>query len=77
MTSEEEAVLREYLLHYKEIEKDEDFEPWYLQRFEDAKAEVYYKHTLEMAQVWKSRFQEGFRTGVKASLVVGLARSTN
>ena len=77
MTSEEEAALREYLLHHKEIEKDEDFEPWYLQRFEDAKAEVYYKHTLEMAQVWKSRFQEGFRTAVKASLVVGLARSTN
>ena len=77
MTGEEEAVLREYLLHHREIGKDEDFEPWYLQRFEDAEAEIYYKHTLEIAQVWKNRFREGFRTGVKASLGVGLAQSTN
>ena len=34
MTGEEEAVLKEYLLHHGEIEDDGDLESWYIKRFE-------------------------------------------
>ena len=61
----------------REIEEHDDFEPWYLQRFENVEAERYYKHTLEIAQVWKRSFVEGFRKGFKATLVTGLAQSVN
>ena len=63
MTSEEEEVLKEFFLHHGEIEDDEDSRPWYIQRHEDAESEVHYKHTLHLAQVWKRRFEEGFRAG--------------
>ena len=43
MTSEEEMVLKEYLSHYGEIEDDEDFEAWYMQRYENAESEAHYK----------------------------------
>ena len=66
MTGEEEAVLKEYLLHHGEIEDDEGFEHWYRQRFEDFESEAYYKHTLNLAQVWKGRFEEGFKAGANA-----------
>ena len=39
MTGEEEAVLKEYLLHHGEIEDDGDLESWYIKRFEDAESE--------------------------------------
>ena len=51
MTSEEEAVLRQYLLHYHEIENDQDFESWYTRRYEDAAAEAYHKHTVYLAHM--------------------------
>ena len=34
MTGEEEAVLKEYLSHNGAIGSDEDFEGWYLNRYE-------------------------------------------
>ena len=64
MTGDEEAVLKEFLLHHREIEDDGDFETWYLQRYEDAESETHYKHTLHVAQVWKRRFEQGFGAGI-------------
>ena len=64
MTGEEEAVLKAYLQHYGDIEDDEDFEAWYMQRYKDAASEDYCKHTLNLAQVWHRRYEEGFQTGV-------------
>ena len=64
MTSEEEMVLKEYLSHYGEIEDDEDFEAWYMQRHENAESEAHYKSTLHLARVWKRRYKEGFLAGV-------------
>ena len=64
MTGEEEAVLKEYLLHHGEIKYDEDFEVWYRQRFEDDDSENHYKHSLHVAQVWKNRYEEGFQNGL-------------
>ena len=61
MTGEEEAVLKEYLRHYGEIENDEDFESWYMQRFDAAESEDHYKHTLHVAQVRKKRYEDGLR----------------
>ena len=43
-------VLKEYLSHYGEIEDDEDFEAWYMQRHENAESEAHYKNTLYLAQ---------------------------
>ena len=57
-------VLKEYLSHYGEIEDDEDFEAWYMQRHENAESEAHYKNTLHLGQVWKRRYQEGFLAGV-------------
>ena len=68
MTAEEEAVLKEYLLHHGEIETDGDLEFWYIKRFEDTESEAHYKHTLHLAQVWKGRFEEGFKAGIIHSL---------
>ena len=51
MTSEEEVILKQYLLHYREIENDQDFDSWYMRRYEDAESEAYYKHTLHLAHV--------------------------
>ena len=56
MSSEEEMVLKEYLSHYGEIEDDEDFEAWYMQRYENAESGAHYKNTLYLAQVWKRRY---------------------
>ena len=64
MTGEEEAVLTQYLLHYREIENDQNFDPWYMRRYEDAESEAYYKHTLHLAQVWERRYEEGFQAGI-------------
>ena len=61
-------VLKEYLSHYGEIEDDEDFEAWYMQRHENAESEAHYKSRLYLAQVWKrsyqGSYQEGFLAGV-------------
>ena len=64
MTGEEEAVLTQYLLHYREIENHQNFDSWYMRRYEDAESEGYYKHTLHLAQVWKLRYEEGFQEGI-------------
>ena len=77
MTSEEEELLQEYLLHQGEIEDEDGFEPWYTQRFEDVEAEAHYKHTLEKAQAWKARFEEGFRQGIQRSLEATLEYQRN
>ena len=69
MPGEEEAVLKEYLLHHGEIEDDGDLESWYIKRFEDAESEAHYKHTLHLAQVWKGRFEEGFKAGINHSML--------
>ncbi len=66
MTAEEESAIREYLSHHGEVENDEGFERWYRQRFVDSESENYYKQTLDLAQVWKGRFEEGFKAGTKA-----------
>ena len=66
MTAEEESAIREYLSHHGEIEDGEDFERWYRQRLEDFESEAYYKQTLNLAQVWKGRFEEGFKAGTNA-----------
>ena len=66
MTAEEESTIREYLSHHREVEDDEGFERWYRQRFEDSESERYYKQTLKLAQVWKGRFEEGFKAGANA-----------
>ena len=63
MTSEEETLLKEHLLHHEEIKDDEDFEAWYMQRFDNAESEVHYKHTLHVAQTWKRSWEAGFRAG--------------
>ena len=70
MTGEEEAVLKEFLLHYGEIEDDEGFEAWYLQRYEGGESEDHYKQTLNVAQVWKRRYEESYQKGFQASLEV-------
>ena len=66
MTAEEESAIREYLFHHGEVEDDEGFECWYHQRFVDSESERYYKQTLNLAQVWKGRFEEGFKAGTNA-----------
>ena len=66
MTAEEESAIREYLFHHGEVEDDEGFERWYHQRFVDSGSESYYKQTLDLAQVWKGRFQEGSKAGTNA-----------
>ena len=70
MTGEEEAVLKEVLLHYGEIEDDEGFEAWYLRRYESGESEDHYKQTLNAAQVWKRRYEEGYQKGFQAGLEV-------
>jgi hypothetical protein len=77
MTGEEEAVLKEYLQHDGEIEDDDDFESWYLQRFGDAESEDHYKNTLHLAQVWKRRYEEGLQEGLAARLHQDLEARTN
>ena len=67
MTSEEEAVLKEFLRHYGEVEDDEDFEAWYLRRYEGGESEEHYKQTLHLAQVWKRRYEESFQAGLSAA----------
>ena len=69
MTAEEQAVLKEYLMNHGEAKHNEDFEQWYRQRFEDSQAESYYKETLHQAQVWKGRFEEGFKAGTNHSML--------
>ena len=69
MTAEEEAVLKEYLFNHEAAKDDEDFEQWYRQRFEDSEAESYYKQTLEVAQVWMGKFEEGFKAGITHSML--------
>ena len=64
MTSEEEAFLREYVLHHGEIEGNQTFESHYMQRFQDANAETHYKTSLRLAQVWQGRVEEGFQAGI-------------
>ena len=49
MTGEEEAVLKEFLMHYGEIEDGEGFEAWYLQCYEGGESEDHYKQTLNVA----------------------------
>ncbi len=73
MTGEEEAVLKEYLLHDGEIEDDEDFEAWYMQRYENADSEDHYKNMLNLAQAWKRRYEEGFLAGVAYQLCQSLS----
>ena len=51
MTGEEEAVLKEFLPHYGEIEDDVGFEAWYLRRYEGRESEDHYKQTLNLAQL--------------------------
>ena len=63
LTSEEEAVLKAFLQHHREIEDDEGFQAWYMQRFQDAESEINYKQALQLAQVWKRRYEEGFQAG--------------
>ena len=70
MTGEEEAVLKEVLLHYGEIEDDKGFEAWYLQRYESGESEDHYKQTLNVAQVWKRRYEEGYQKRLQAGLEV-------
>ena len=70
MTGEEEAVLTEFLLHYGEIEDDEGFEAWYLRRYESGESEDHYKQPLNVAQVWKPRYEEGYQKGLQADLEV-------
>ena len=77
MTGEEEAVLKEYLQHDGEIEDDDDFESWYLQRFGDAESEDHYKNTLHLAQVWKRRYEEGLQAGLAALLYQGVETRKN
>ena len=69
MTGEEEAVLKEFLLHYGEIEDDEGFEAWYLQCYESGGSEDHYKQTLNVAQVWR-RYEEGYQEGFQVGLEV-------
>ena len=38
MTSEEEVILKQYLLHYREIENDQDFDSWYMRRYKDSES---------------------------------------
>ena len=68
MTSEEEVILKQYLLHYREIENDQDFDSWYMRRYEDAESEACYKHTLHLAHVWRCQYEEGFRAGIAYQL---------
>ena len=71
MTGEDEAVLKEFLRHYGEIEDDEGFEAWYLRRYKGGKSEDHYKQTLHVAQVWKRRYEEGYQKGFQADLEAG------
>ena len=66
MTADEESAIREYLFHHGEVEDDEGFERWYRRRFVESESERYYKQTLDLAQVWKGRFEEGFKAGTNA-----------
>ncbi len=77
MTSEEEELLQEYLLHQGEIADENGFEPWYMQRFKDVDAETHYKRTLELAQVWKERFEEDFQQGIQRALTATLEYHRN
>ena len=77
MTSEEEELLQEYLLHQGEIADEHGFEPWCMQRFQDVDAETHYKRTLELAQVWKERFEEDFQQGVQRTLKAALKYHRN
>ena len=74
MTGEEEAVLKEFLLHYGEVENDEEFEAWYLRRYEGGESESHYKQTLHLAQVWKRRYEEGFQAGLSAAQNTSFSR---
>ena len=70
MTGEEEAVLKEFLLHYGEIEDCEGFEAWYQRRYEGKESEDHYKQTLNLAQLWKRRYNEGYQRGFQVGLEV-------
>ena len=71
MTGEEEAVLKEYLHHNGAIGSDQEFEDWYLSRYVGEENEVHYKNILHLAQVWKRRYEEGYRAGLAAVLETG------
>ena len=58
MTGEEEAFLREYVLHYSEIEDNQTFKSRYMQRFQDANAETHSNTSLRLDQVWKGHVEE-------------------
>ena len=70
MTGEEEKVLKEFLLHYGEIEDDEGFESWYMPRYHDSESEDHYKQTLDLAQVWKRRYGAGSRAGAAYQMLL-------
>ena len=46
------------------------FEAWYLRRYEGRESEDNYKQTLNLAQLWKRRYDEGYRKGFQAGLEV-------
>ena len=35
----------------------------YQRRFQGLEADAVYKHTLEIARVWESRYEEGYKDG--------------
>ena len=62
MTAEEERLLKAYLGAYGEIESADDnagFYDWYMKRYEGGEDERNYKHTLDLARVWASRYTAG------------------
>ena len=64
MTGEEEAFLREYVLHHGEIEGNQTFESQYMQRFQEANAETHSKTSLRLAQVWQGCVEQGLQAGI-------------
>ncbi len=69
MTYEEETLLREYLADTEELAGPDDpgFEVWYAGRHDGPEGEAHYKHTLDLAQVWRDRYAAGYAAGLPAS----------
>ena len=65
MTHEEEQLLRRYLADTGDIESEDspEFADWYNRRRDGAEADAEYKNTLEVAHVWESRYEAGYKEG--------------
>ena len=66
MTSEEQALLMEYLVELGQIDPETatneqafDFEVWYAQRQGQVSGEIYYQHILAGAKAWQRAARAG------------------